>query len=231
MKINKIINTIENYNKIINKLEPNFILKDIPVNLIVKAKAQNDILNSMYEEFNIDTNSYIYKFSTADNPRVRNITFEKPIYIKEALITVSEFIYNKLVKFKMTFYTIDNASITCYMLPYEFRGNYIEEIKFSFGQDKSNFKTINNDKFLFYDIIKNANGEVSLQRIETDYHERIDEEGYIIFNTAHKKDKLAIKYTPISSEFIKIINDKITSVTLELDNDISNEVILTVKNK
>ena len=231
MKINKVINTIEKYNKIVNSLEPNIELKEIPVNLIVKAKAQNDILNNMYDEFNIDTNSYIYKFSATDNPRVRNITFEKPLYIKEALMTVDDFIYDKLVKFKMTFYTIDNASITCYMLPYEFRGNYIEEIKFSFGQDKSNFKTINNDKLIFYDILKSSNGDIKLNKTNIDYHERIDEEGYIIFNTTHKKDKLAIKYTPISSEFIKNINDKITSVTLELDNDIPNEIILTVKNK
>lgn len=231
MKINKVIATIERYNELINSLKPNIILKDIPVNLLVKAKAQNDILDNMYNEFNIDSNSYIYKFSTTDNPRVRNITFEKPIYMKEILMTVKDFIYDKLVKFKITFYTIDNASITCYMLPYEFRGDYIEEIKFSFGQSKSNFKTINNDKFLFYDIMKNANNEVYLQRTEIDYHERIDEEGYIIFNTTHKKDKLAIKYTPISSEFRKTINDKITSATLELDNDISNEIILTVVNK
>lgn len=231
MKINKIINTIEKYNKIVNDLEPNIELKEIPVNLLVKAKAQNDILNNMYDEFNIDTNSYIYKFSATDNPRVRNITFEKPLYIKEALMTVDDFIYDKLVKFKMTFYTIDNASITCYMLPYEFRGNYIEEIKFSFGQDKSNFKTINNDKFIFYDITKNSEGNVSLQKTNIDYHKIIDEEGYVIFNTTHKKDKIAIKYTPISSEFKKTINDKITSITLELDNDISNEVILTIKNK
>ena len=231
MKINKVINTIEKYNKIVNELEPNIELKEIPVNLLVKAKAQNDILNNMYNEFNIDTNSYIYKFSNTDNPRVKNINFEKPLFIKEALITVNNFIYDKLVKFKMTFYTIDNSSVTYYMLPYEFRGDYIEEIKFSFGQDRSNFKTINNNKFLFYDIIKNSEGDISLQKTNIDYHETIDEEGYIIFNTTHKKDKLVIKYTPISSEFKKIINDKITSVTLELDNDISNEIILNVKNK
>jgi hypothetical protein len=231
MKINKVINTIEKYNKIVNELEPNIELKEIPVNLLVKAKAQNDILNNMYNEFNIDTNSYIYKFSNTDNPRVKNINFEKPLFIKEALITVNNFIYDKLVKFKITFYTIDNSSVTYYMLPYEFRGDYIEEIKFSFGQDRSNFKTINNDKFLFYDIIKNSEGDISLQKTNIDYHETIDEEGYIIFNTTHKKDKLVIKYTPISSEFKKIINDKITSVTLELDNDISNEIILSVKNK
>lgn len=231
MKINKIINTIEKYNKIVNDLEPNIELKEIPVNLLVKAKAQNDILNNMYNEFNIDSNSYIYKFSNTDNPRVRKIVFEKPLYIKNSLITIDNFVYNKLVKFKVTFYTIDNSSITYYMLPYEFRGDYIEEIKFSFGQDRSNFKTINNDKLIFYDILKSSNGDIKLNKTNIDYHERIDEEGYIIFNTTHKKDKLAIKYTPISSEFIKNINDKITSVTLELDNYISNEIILTVKNK
>lgn len=231
MKINKIINTIEKYNKIVNYLEPNIELKEIPVNLIVKAKAQYDILENMYNEFNIDSNSYIYKFSNTDNPRVRKIVFEKPLYIKNSLITIDNFVYNKLVKFKVTFYTIDNSSITYYMLPYEFRGDYIEEIKFSFGQDRSNFKTINNDKLIFYDILKSSNGDIKLNKTNIDYHERIDEEGYIIFNTTHKKDKLAIKYTPISSEFIKNINDKITSVTLELDNDISNEIILTVKNK
>lgn len=231
MKINKIINTIEKYNKIVNSLEHNIELKEIPVNLIVKAKAQYDILENMYNEFNIDSNSYIYKFSNTDNPRVRKIVFEKPLYIKNSLITIDNFVYNKLVKFKVTFYTIDNSSITYYMLPYEFRGDYIEEIKFSFGQDRSNFKTINNDKLIFYDILKSSNGDIKLNKTNIDYHERIDEEGYIIFNTTHKKDKLAIKYTPISSEFIKNINDKITSVTLELDNDISNEIILTVKNK
>lgn len=231
MKINKVINTIEKYNKIANSLEPNIELKEIPVNLIVKAKAQYDILENMYNEFNIDSNSYIYKFSNTDNPRVRKIVFEKPLYIKNSLITIDNFVYNKLVKFKVTFYTIDNSSITYYMLPYEFRGDYIEEIKFSFGQDRSNFKTINNDKLIFYDILKSSNGDIKLNKTNIDYHERIDEEGYIIFNTTHKKDKLAIKYTPISSEFIKNINDKITSVTLELDNDISNEIILTVKNK
>lgn len=231
MKINKVINTIEKYNKIVNSLEPNIELKEIPVNLIVKAKAQYDILENMYNEFNIDSNSYIYKFSNTDNPRVRKIVFEKPLYIKNSLITIDNFVYNKLVKFKVTFYTIDNSSITYYMLPYEFRGDYIEEIKFSFGQDRSNFKTINNDKLIFYDILKSSNGDIKLNKTNIDYHERIDEEGYIIFNTTHKKDKLAIKYTPISSEFIKNINDKITSVTLELDNDISNEIILTVKNK
>lgn len=231
MKMNKVINTIEKYNKIVNSLEPNIELKEIPVNLIVKAKAQYDILENMYNEFNIDSNSYIYKFSNTDNPRVRKIVFEKPLYIKDSLITIDNFVYNKLVKFKVTFYTIDNSSITYYMLPYEFRGDYIEEIKFSFGQDRSNFKTINNDKLIFYDILKSSNGDIKLNKTNIDYHERIDEEGYIIFNTTHKKDKLAIKYTPISSEFIKNINDKITSVTLELDNDISNEIILTVKNK
>ena len=231
MKINKVINTIEKYNKIVNSLEPNIELKEIPVNLIVKAKAQYDILENMYNEFNIDSNSYIYKFSNTDNPRVRKIVFEKPLYIKNSLITIDNFVYNKLVKFKVTFYTIDNSSITYYMLPYEFRGDYIEEIKFSFGQDRSNFKTINNDKLIFYDILKSSNGDIKLNKTNIDYHERIDEEGYIIFNTTHKKDKLAIKYTPISSEFIKNINDKITSVTLEFDDDISNEIILTVKNK
>lgn len=231
MKINKVINTIEKYNKIVNSLEPNIELKEIPVNLIVKAKAQYDILENMYNEFNIDSNSYIYIFSNTDNPRVRKIVFEKPLYIKNSLITIDNFVYNKLVKFKVTFYTIDNSSITYYMLPYEFRGDYIEEIKFSFGQDRSNFKTINNDKLIFYDILKSSNGDIKLNKTNIDYHERIDEEGYIIFNTTHKKDKLAIKYTPISSEFIKNINDKITSVTLELDNDIPNEIILTVKNK
>ena len=167
MKINKVINTIEKYNKIVNSLEPNIELKEIPVNLIVKAKAQYDILENMYNEFNIDSNSYIYKFSNTDNPRVRKIIFEKPLYIKNSLITIDNFVYNKLVKFKVTFYTIDNSSITYYMLPYEFRGDYIEEIKFSFGQDRSNFKTINNDKLIFYDILKSSNGDIKLNKTNT----------------------------------------------------------------
>lgn len=231
MKINKIINIIERYNTLINKLEPNITLENIPVNLLVKAKAQNDILNKMFEEFNVDTNSFIYKFSNTDDQRVKNIIFEKPIYIKEALMNIKDFIYDKLVTFKMTFYTIDNASISYYMLPYEFRAEYIEEIKFSLGQNKSNFKTINNEKLIFYDVVKNSNEDIKLNKLSTNYCDKIDEEGYIIFNTTHKKDKLAVKYTPISSEFKRAINNKITSVTLEIDNNISNEIILSVVNR
>ena len=230
MKLNKIIKTIEKYNDISNSLIKKIDIKDIPVDLIEKTKSQNIILNNMYDEFNMDSNSFIYKFSNTNDPRVKTIIFNKPIYIKDTSLKVENFIYSKLVKFKITFYTIDNSSITMYMLPYEFRGEYIEEIKLSNGQTKSNFKTINNDKLIFYDIIKNSLGHIDLQKLETNYSEYIDEEGYIIFNTQHKKDKLGVKYTPISSEFIKPINDKITSVTLEVDNDIPNNIELNIIN-
>lgn len=234
MKINKIIKSIEKYNETTNKsidFNNEIILRDIPVDLLEKVKSQNKLLDSMYDEFNMDSNSYIYKFSNTNDPKVKTVIFDRPIYIKDVTLKVDNFIYSKLNKFKVTFYTIDNSSVTMYMLPYEFRGEYIEEIKFSNGQTKSNFKTINNNKLYFYDIIKGSSGDIRLQKLETDYSEYIDEEGFIIFNTQHKKDKLGVKYTPISSEFIKTINDKITSVTLELDNDISNKIELNIINQ
>lgn len=230
MKINKIVKTIERYNSISNNLINKIELKDIPVDLVEKTKSQNTMLENMYNEFNMNSNSFIYKFTNTNDTKVKTITFQNPLYIKEAALKIDNFIYNNLVRFKVTFYTIDNASITHYMLPYEFRGDYIEEIKFSSGQKKSNFKTINNDKLIFYDIVKNSLGQTDLQKLNTDYHEYIDEEGYIIFNTQHKKDKLGIKYTPISSEFIKTVNDKITSVTLEIDTDINYDIELNIIN-
>ena len=234
MKINKIIKTVERYNDLSNKsmyFNKEISLRDIPIDLLEKVKSQNKLLEDMYNEFNMDSNSFVYKFSNTDDPKVKTIIFNKPIYIKDTSLKVENFIYSKLNKFKVTFYTIDNSSITLYMIPYEFRGEYIEEIKFSNGQTKSNFKTINNNKLYFYDIIKESSGDIRLQKLETDYSEYIDEEGYIVFNTQHKKDKLGVKYTPISSEFIKTINDKITSVTLELDSDISNKIELNIINQ
>ena len=230
MKISKVIKTIERYNTISNGLIKPIELKDIPLDLVEKTKSQNIMLNEMFYEFNMDKNSFVYKFSNTQDTKVKTITFENPLYISEACLKIDNFIYDKLIKFKVTFYTIDNSSISFYMLPYEFRGEYIEEIKFMYGQTQSHFKTINNDKFIYYDIIKNSLGGVDLQKLQTDYTEYIDDDGYIVFNTTHKKDKLAIKYTPISSEFIKSVKDKITSVTLEIDNDISNNIELEIIN-
>ena len=230
MKISKIIKTVERYNSISNNLIKPIEIKDIPIDLVEKTKSQNTMLENLFNEFNMDKNSFVYKFTNTQDNRVKTIVFENPLYIKNASLKIDDFIFNKLIRFKVTFFTIDNASITHYMLPYEFRGDYIEEIKFMFNQKKSNFKTVNNDKLVFYDIVKNSLGQIDLQKLKTDYSEYIDEEGYIIFNTQHKKDKLGVKYTPISSEFIKEINDKITSVTLEIDNEISNNIELEVIN-
>ena len=230
MKISKIIKTVERYNSISNNLIKPIEIKDIPIDLVEKTKSQNTMLENLFNEFNMDKNSFVYKFTNTQDNRVKTIVFENPLYIKNTSLKIDDFIFNKLIRFKVTFFTIDNASITHYMLPYEFRGDYIEEIKFMFNQKKSNFKTVNNDKLVFYDIVKNSLGQIDLQKLKTDYSEYIDEEGYIIFNTQHKKDKLGVKYTPISSEFIKEINDKITSVTLEIDNEISNNIELEVIN-
>ena len=230
MKISKIIKTVERYNYISNNLIKPIEIKDIPIDLVEKTKSQNTMLENLFNEFNMDKNSFVYKFTNTQDNRVKTIVFENPLYIKNTSLKIDDFIFNKLIRFKVTFFTIDNASITHYMLPYEFRGDYIEEIKFMFNQKKSNFKTVNNDKLVFYDIVKNSLGQIDLQKLKTDYSEYIDEEGYIIFNTQHKKDKLGVKYTPISSEFIKEINDKITSVTLEIDNEISNNIELEVIN-
>lgn len=230
MKINKIIKTIERYNTLSNNLIKPIDIKDIPMDLVEKTKSQNVMLEEMFNEFNMDKNSFIYKFTNTQDTKVKTITFETPLYIKEAALKIDNFIYDNLIKFKVTFFTLDNTSITHYMLPYEFRGDYIEEIKFMYGQTKSNFKTVNNDKLIFYDIVKNSLGEIDLQKLSTNYSEYIDEDGYIVFNTTHKKDKLGVKYTPISSEFIKPVLDKITSVTLEIDRELSNNIELEVIN-
>lgn len=230
MKISKMIKTVERYNAISNSLIKPITVKDIPIDLMEKTKSQNEILEKMFNEFNMDKNSFIYKFINTQDTRIKTINFEKPFYIKEAALKISDFIYDKPISFKVTFFTIDNASVTHYMLPYDFRGEYIEETKFLYGQKKSNFKTINNDKFVFYDIGKKVTGEIELTKLKTNFSEYIDEEGYIVFNTRHKKDKLGIKYTPISSEFIKEIKDKITSITLEVDSEVTNGIELEIIN-
>lgn len=231
MKIKSIINALERYNTLSNESIKLVELQEVPADLIAKTQAQNEILENMFNEFNMDNNSFVYKFTNTTDTKVKTITFESPVYIGKAAMKIDDFIYSNLVRFKMTFYTIDNASITYFMLPYEYRGEYIEEIKFNAGQTRSNFKTINNNKLVFYDIVKNSLGEIDLQKLSVDYHDSINDEGYILFNTQHKKDKLAIKYTPISSEFIREVNDRITSVTLEVDNDIPNEIVLNVINQ
>lgn len=228
MKIKEIINNLEDFNNIINEELNQKYEIDIPrYDNIDRLEHQNELINNLVNEFNLGTNSQIYKFKNTDDNKIKNIIFSSPMFLEKIYLYIDNFIYTNLVKFKVTFYTIDNMAITRYMLPYDFRGEYIERIKFYTGQVKSDFKTINSDKVFYYDIIKNSDNEI-LKKLEFDYTEEIDDEGYIIFKKDHKKDILAVKYTPISSSFTTEINDRITSITLELDKDINYEIELRI---
>lgn len=229
MKINKIISNIEKYNKFINNCNTNNDIEDIPIEYITKAKCQNDLLNNLYDEFTLKDNTNSYTFINTNDPNVKVINFNNPIMIKEASLIIDNFVFEKLNSFKVVFYTIDNTAITLNMLPFDFRGDYIEEVKFNLGQNKSLFKTVNSDQIIVFDILKSANDEVQLQKIEDIYIDKIDEEGFIVFNTDHRKDKIAIKYTPIASEFTRNINDKITSVSLKTSCSINNKITLNIK--
>lgn len=229
MKIKEAINNLEEYNNIINEEINNIYEIAIPkYEKINQLEHQNELINNLINEFNLGTNSLIYKFKNTDDSKVKNITFSSPVFLENVYLIINNFIYTDLVKFKVTFYTIDNMAITKYMLPYDFRGEYIERIKFYSGQLKSDFKTINSDRVYYYDIVKNNDNNEILKKLEFDYTEEIDDEGYIIFKQDHKKDILAVKYTPISSSFTVEINDRITSITLELDKDINYEIELRI---
>ena len=227
MKINEIINKLETLNDEINN-EVNY-KKELPVvnyEVLKQLENQNSLINNLVDEFNLGTNSLIYKFKNTDDSKVKMISFASPVYFNEVYLVVNNFIYTELVKFKVTFHTIDNLALSFNMLPYDFRGEYYERIKFYSGQKKSDFKTINSDKVYYYDIVKTDGNNEVLKKVEFDYTDYIDDEGYIVFKQGHKKDVVAIKYTPISSSFKTLINDRITSITLELDKDINNEIEL-----
>lgn len=229
MKIREAINILEKYNDIINNELNKSDETPIPrYESINQLEHQNELINNLVNEFNLGTNSLVYKFKNTDDSKVKNITFSSPMFLEDVYLFINNFIYTDLVKFKVTFYTIDNMAITKYMLPYDFRGEYIERIKFYTGQTKSDFKTINSDRVYYYDIVKNSDNNEILKKLDFDYTEEIDDEGYIIFKKDHKKDILAVKYTPISSSFTTEINDRITSITLELDKDINYEIELRI---
>lgn len=226
MKLNNVINKIENLNNEVNKLDCVLSLEDIPEENITKAQSQYDMLEDMFKDFNTKDNSFIFRFKTTNNPNIRTIEFDKPKYINQVTLDVDNFVYDKLVDFKLIFYTLDNSAITYYMLPYNFRGEYLEEIKFFAGQKKSRFKTVNNYKILYYDIVKQPDDSFILSPTKIEYHTEINEYGYIIFNDKTRKDKICCRYSPISSEFKKNINDKITSVVLETTMPIVNNISL-----
>ena len=158
-----IIDEIENnnsvYNSEIKKIDK---VKNQIVNVSVfrfsELEAQNKAIEKMFNEFNMDVNSNSYIFKNADNdPKIKTLEFLSPIQIKNAILFVDDFIFNSPIRFKSVFQTIDNSYIEVHMLPYDFRADYIEEIKFMNYQDKSLFRAMNNEKFEYYDIV---NGEV-----------------------------------------------------------------------
>ncbi|MGL4865001.1 MAG: hypothetical protein ACRC4T_18060 [Cetobacterium sp.] len=228
-----IIDEIENNNSVYNdeikkidKVQKQ--ITDVGMFRFSELEAQNKAIEKMFNEFNMDVNSNSYIFKNSDNdPKVKTLEFLSPIQIKNAILFVKDFIFNSPVRFKTIFHTIDNSFIELHMLPYDFRADYIEEIKFMNYQDKSLFKAMNNEKFEYYDIV---NGDVGIlyKKVDTDYTDFVDQEGYINFKTNHRKDKVLCRYTPISNEFIKTIDNKITSVTLILDKQIDNEIVLSI---
>ena len=227
MKIIYTIKKLETLNiEINNEVNKKEELPVISYEILQQLENQNLLINNLIDEFNLGTNSLVYKFKNTEDSKVKIISFASPVYFDEVYLVVNNFIYTELVKFKITFHTIDNIALSFYMLPYDFRGEYYERVKFYSGQKKSDFKTINSDKVYYYDVVKTDGNNEVLKKVEFDYTDYIDDEGYIVFKQGHKKDVVAIKYTPISSSFKTYINDRISSVTLELDKEINNEIEL-----
>lgn len=200
-------------------------IPEIPDIVLTELKAQNELLDNLFCEFNIEKNSFVYYFRDSNsNENVKVIDFVDPIHITEATLFVENFIYSKPVRFKVTFHYIDNTSQTVEMLPHDFRGDYIEEIKFNKKQKESLFRCLNSEKLTFFEVISDGNGEERYKKINKNYGRNINEEGFIEFDTNHKLDRLICKYTPISSEFKRNIDNKVTSIVIELDKNISNEI-------
>ena len=231
--LKNIVNKLEEENKYFNKcikgLEDKIYRSEEESEIkLIQLKAQNELLGNMFKEFNMNENSYVYEFKNTTNTNVKTIDFVEPIQINKVSLNVFDFIYTSPIRLKVTFNTIDMKAITVEMLPFDFRGEYIEEIKFYKEQKKSLFKCLSSEKLEYFDIIKIDDETNRYVKLETDYTEKIDEEGYIEFNTNHKKDRVLCKYTPIKDEFIKSINSKITSISLEIDKKMNKKINLNI---
>lgn len=230
ISLKKTIDEIENQNTSLKK-EVNKIYKDysklesiLPFKF-AELEAQNKVIDKMFYEFNIGKNSNSYEFKNTDDELVKIINFNVPLLVNECVLFVEDMVYNNPVRFKMAFHTIDNKVIEVEMIPYEFRGEYIEEVKFMNGQKLSLFRSVNNEKQEYYDITTSNVGS-QYKKSDIDYTEIIREDGYIEFKTNHRKDKVLCKYTPISSEFIKSIGERITSVNLIMDKRLDRRIAL-----
>lgn len=231
--LKSIIDTIESENEVFNKemkklVENNSKIKSIPRFRFSELEAQNQTIEKMFQEFNIGVNNNSYIFKNSDDPVVKTLEFTTPIFIKEAVLFVNGLVYENPIRFKVVLHTIDNEIIETHMMPYEFRGDYIEEIKFMANQKKSLFKAMNNEEFEYYDIVNNSGVGYLYKKTDFNYTDFVDQDGYINFKTEHRKDKVLCKYTPISSEFVKTINERITSISLVLDKEYNEEIKLNI---
>lgn len=233
--IRKIIDNLEKENTSFNSSFENFQknkkIAPIPTNKLLEVKSQKKLIEELYSKFNMKNNVFSYKFvDDMQNEKLKTINFERPVFINEVSLHIEDFIYSKPMRLKAIFNTIDKEVIILHMIPFDFRGEYIEEVKFFQGQKLSLHKTSSSEKQYYYSVGGGFDSkDFTYSKDEKDYTLGVTDEGYIEFDNNHRKDRTVCRYTPSSSEFIKILKKYITSVTLETDYPLKNKAEINLK--
>lgn len=233
--IRKIINNLEkentDFNSSFDKFKKTKKIPPIPNNKLLEVKSQKKLIEELYSKFNMKNNTFTYKFiDDMQNEKLKTINFDRPVFINELSLHIEDFVYSTPMRLKVIFNTIDKEVIILHMIPFDFRGEYIEEVKFFQGQKLSLHKTSSSEKQNYYSVAGNFDNEdFTYSKDEKDYTMGITDEGYIEFDDNHRKDRVVCKYTPSSNEFIKVLNKYITSITLETDYPLKKKAEINLK--